>query len=899
MDPGDRRKKIVRSDQAPLFRAALIFFILILPFLVFYWMIPFVTPQTLGNDYSKYPIHHQLELMFALKTGTFPLFIPGFAGGQSSSALTLGQLFHPISHIASTLPGYWEGHALEWNTFFRLVSLGLAHLLLFAFVNQLRIHRLMAFIVTFITVYNLRMLDLFRYGASLESWTGHLLLCAAIGWYYIRPTKFTGPLAIIGSTYWLVCSGHPQMMYYGLVGAGLFALVIPFFLKITLPERLFDIRQTFKFWLKVFAFCGTGILLASAYIMPFYFDFLADNVDRAGRDYAWADGYRDTLSGTLSNFFQPLRSDVNGVFGGSSLILLVAWLPLLRLVRVKLPAVIWGIWAILILAFLHMQGARTPVHYLAWKYFPFAAAFRVAGRVSMIMPIFFMLILTWIMRTEFLQIRVKIKNILMNSSTFLAALALVSAVVYFFLPDAFFSEASVYSAKTIRNLPPRVESIAFLLEIGALIAFISVATIKNFRAPARVGLCIFTVAHVIVLLQFGTWVEAKETTPGLSRMREEKNAKLSYRLSGGSGLTNSNVVRHVKRTYLEPYLGKIYHRYRYAEDNETSYHLMEESRLPDQVTIEKYKPAGADLPKALSKEIASSAVLNYSSYNRLVFEVRTSVPGFFVLAYPFTGNWKAFVNQQETAVYRANGIAHAIEIPAGVSQVQFRYWSRAAFWGMIISCATLVLMGFLFSFQADKKVLRLWGAVLPSAVVIYGFITWYSSLYNGDNLQTVYAWKERAPAAMANFAYGKRTHMSSLYTENYIFYHNSARAVDGVRDSETGFLTAFEPQPWWGVDLKTVESIGAIKIYESLHGPLINQRPLKVAFSSDRKVWRTVGMLSEPQSDSPLSLEFKIPEEARYVLIRASGTCHLSFDEVEIFPAVRKPDLNSEGTARE
>ena len=179
-------------------------------------MLPFISGWTLGNDYPCYSIQEQMELMFSLKTGAFPLYTPGYVGGQSASALTLGQIFHPISHFTALLPGYWKGKALELNTLFRLITLAAAHLSLFAFLKKLRFSGLMAFILSFVTVYNLRMMDLFRYGASLESWTGHIFLCSAIGCYYLKPTKWMKPLLIIGATYWLVCSGHPQMMYYGL-----------------------------------------------------------------------------------------------------------------------------------------------------------------------------------------------------------------------------------------------------------------------------------------------------------------------------------------------------------------------------------------------------------------------------------------------------------------------------------------------------------------------------------------------------------------------------------------------------------------------------------------------------------------------------------------------------------
>ncbi len=371
-------------DHARLFRGSswiLKVTIILLPFVIFFWMIPFVSDTTLGNDYPRYSVWHQMELMFSLKMGSFPLYVPGFAGGQSASALTLGQMYHPLSYFAFIMPGYWEGKALEWLTLFRLLSLGFAHMVLFRFLREIRISPAIAFLLSAITVYNLRMLDLFRYGASLETWTGLIYLCSAIGWNFIKPRQWQGFLAIIISTYWLVCSGHPQMMYYGLLGAGLFALAVPYLIFELIPEKRIQLRNLLSFWVGIAVCCLFGILLSCAYLFPLYFDFIKLNDVRVAQSYQWADTYRDTLVGTLNNFFLPLRSDVHGAFGGSPLLLIAALMPMLYLFKIKIPRVIWIVWAITVLAFLHMQGARTPVHYLAWKFLPLYSNFRIAGGI--------------------------------------------------------------------------------------------------------------------------------------------------------------------------------------------------------------------------------------------------------------------------------------------------------------------------------------------------------------------------------------------------------------------------------------------------------------------------------------------------------------------------------------
>ena len=888
MDFSDSGKKIILSDTVwknIITQSAVFIF---LPFLMFHWMLPFVSEWTIGNDYVLFPIQHQLELMFSLKSGSFPLYIPGFAGGQTASALTLGQIFHPISHIASLFPGYWNGKALEWNTLFRLLSLGFAHLMLFHLLRKFKIRILWAFVLSFITIYNLRMLDLFRYGASLESWTGYLFLCSAIGFYHLKSTQWKGPVSIMGATYWLVCSGHPQMMYYGLLGAGLFTLAFPFFTCAMLPECKLDARTLYRFWLRIAIFGAVGLLLSAVYILPFYFDFILGNAHRVGQGYAWADMYRDTFMGTVNNFFRPLRSDVTGVFGGSSLILIVALLPLLRLFRVKVPLVIWVIWGLLVVAFLHMQGGRTPVHYLAWKFFPLASSFRVAGRISLIMPVFFMLVLTWLASAEAIRLKIFNWQFELFPRTLLALAALIFIGGYLLLPDSIARNTTIYSATTIREIPAGVESMVISCGAASLLIAAIHGYSKRLQGASLFLLFVFVCAQIILLLQFGTWIEEKKDTPLLSQMYADMQKSLEYRLATGAFLENSVIIRQVKRSYLEPFLGRTYNRWRFAANNEEAYALMQQDRTPDEIIVEQDSPILEPISTpSWDKKFLGSVKMIYSSFNRLVFEVRVSDPGFFELAYPFTGRWKASVNTRPVRTYRANGAYHAVSIPAGVSQVEFRYWSPAAFWGMIISCMTLVMIGVFVSGRVMRYPASMLMIIGLLVVVATGFMLWYRSLYTGKDLQTGYIWTESAASHTPNYAYGKRTTMSSFIFSNYIYYKSSGRAVDGIRKPASGFVSGLQARPWWVVDMHQVKSFGEIAIYAAIQQPKFNCKPLNVAISTEGKRWRTVKTLTDNSYENPVRILFNEPLQARYVMIQASGTCYLSLDEVEIYPAKR------------
>ncbi len=935
---GDRQLSMNKREYeqdipSPGWLYAIIF---ILPFLMLHWMIPFVSDQSIGNDYQRFAIDQQMELMFSLKTGSFPLYVPGFAEGQSASALTQGQIFHPLAHLASWMPGYWSGNALDGNTLMRLFSLAGAHLTLFLFLRRLGLAGIIAFVTSTVTVYNLRMLDLFRYGASLESWTGFLFLCSAIGGYGLKPGKWEGPLLIIASTFYLICSGHPQMMYYALLGAGMFTLVTPHFLAEMLPDREMNARLAVKFWARAGLWIGLGILLSSAYIFPFYFEFVKTNAGRVGRTYEWADMYRDTFTGTLNNFFHPLRSEIHGAFGGSSLYLPAVLTPLVLLFRVKIPRVIWGIMGLVLLVFLHIQGVRTPVHYLVWEHLPFASSFRIAGRVSLILPVFLMLMLAWMTRkdkTEAFPVRVAGRELWIIPRMMPIIAALVLTAGYACISPFMIESPKTFIPIKIREVPFWVEPTMLGMGMAALVALTlhgyvgwKLETGKletgnwklenrkletgNWKLVADLFLGLTVCIQMAGTLHYGTWVEEKREKPTFEQMLEAKRENLShYPDLPGYGMGNAVVTRQATRAYLEPFLGKIYIRHLIARNNDEAYTLMTQDRQADQVVVEGYMPDADNSPPLteMGDKRPDRVKLTFSSFNRLVFEAQASRPSFFGFSPPHTGAWQAAVNGQPARIYRANGGSHAVRMPAGVTRVEFRYESRATFLGMLVSGVTLVIIaclmgcrcvrekpgffpngpipepqekaGFLFFPKKRLATLILTAAL---ALSVGGFSLWHRSLYNGENIGSTYSWTSDESPPVSNMAYSKRTKLSSnAYGPGHSYIHAGGRGVDGDRRPESGFMTRLQKRPWWIVDLHSPKQIGLIKLYESRRGPTYNRRPLTVSLSNNQRDWETKTF--SKQNESPLGLVFEKPVTARYVLIQASGNCRLSFDEVEIY----------------
>jgi hypothetical protein len=868
--------------------------ILILPFFIFYNITPFLSSWTFGGDFLRFALPQQIELMFSLRTGSFPLYIPGFACGQSSAALTLGQLYHPMAWISSLMPGYWTGLAADWNVLFRLLTLGAAQALLYTFLRRLGAGRTVCFLLSFVTAYNLQLLNGFYFGASAESWTGHLVLCGTIGLYYLSPATVVWPLAVVGSTYWLVCSGHPQMMYYGLIGAALFTLVLPFFCAVMKGGEAASRKTILTFWTKTLLLCGGGIFLSSAYLLPYYFDFMASSHGHVGQDYAWSNMYLNTFVGTINDFFQPL--DGGAGFGGSSLVLVAAIVPLLSLLRVRVPAVISIVWVLLLLLFLSIQGDRTPVHYVLWKIMPFSSGMRVPQRMSMIMPVFFMLILVWLLKPggkPVGSLKAWGMGIQPNAPMVVGLAGTLCTLIYAFLPGRLVTNPFEFSTRITQAIQPGILTLYLVTGIVTMSLFVLAFSSSRLRRGAGVALCLLSIGQVFLVLHYGIPFERKTSAPTshFRQIVDQKRITPDYQYLSGEGTSTAGVLRQAEQAYLEPFLGVIYREHIPAGSHDEAYARMQEGRRPDQVVIEGYHDSpsllpGNDDPSSWHK---ASVRLTYNSYNRLVFAASSPAGGFFGLSYPYTGHWKAFVNDQEVPVYRANGNAHAVDLPAGKSRVEFRYWSDAVWYGMILSCSALAIIGFVFirMFPSRRAGYVFWILCLAAGMGIFGF--WYQSLYRGENLETAYFWKPGPVEARTSIAYGRRTQRSPNehfdYLVQYPYLFAGGRAVDGDRSPHSGFITGLQEGPWWQVDLHKPERIGSVVLHESdnryFSGDAWNVRPLMLLFSNDGENWNGT-TFTHPGPRIDISLPG--PVTARYVMIRSAGTCRLSFDEVEVLP---------------
>ena len=623
-----------------------------------------------------------------------------------------------------------------------------------------------------------------------------------------------------------------------------------------------------------------GIVLSSNFTVPYALDFLSNNVERtAAAGYAWADQGRDTLWGTLNNFVQPFGSDVDGAFAGSSLLLAVALLPLAALARVRIPGALWAAWLVCAFAFAYMQGARLPIHFLAWKYLPFAGSMRIAGRITMIMTPFFMLIFIWCAQTTF-AFRLGKRSYVLTPFNALCAMALAAMAVWACMvwcaivpPPSGFA-CSQYCPYAIRRIPfafALLTVLAGVLTLAAGMLFRLHDGCNRVNGLATVSVILLTVVQTTAVLCYGTWINQKHPTPSFAAMAEQKRERLDFRNFPGGGLYDKEVFAHINRHALEPFMAKIYGQYLYVKSNREAYEAMERGRTPFQAVVETDGPSETPAVSDRGGMRFDSVRLSYSSFNRMAFETQSSSPALLGVAVPFSPHWHAAVNGREVPTYRTNGYALGVLLAKGRCTVELRYRSRGATAGMMISCLSFFVIGIMLILVRRKSKSRLAAGLAVCLFSIGIFIIWHGSIYAGKNLETAYVWSTGENTSAANFAYGKASFMSSILNSATHWYC-SGRALDGDRRPGTGFLTALEDSPSWTVDLQIPRRIDSAVLYGRWGQAGLNSPPLQIATSPDLKNW-TRRWAGTPQDTMPLGIRLENAVMARYVRISATGKC--------------------------
>ncbi|MDD4957429.1 MAG: YfhO family protein [Candidatus Omnitrophica bacterium] len=738
------RKKIPTIKSAAMRFKDVVFFAV--PFVVFYWIAPFISENALGLDYFRYPMNNQLELMFSIYKGSFPLYIPGYWGGMSSSALTLGQIFHPLPYVASVMPGYWTGYSLEWNTALRFLSMGFVQLMLFRILRRMGADGLPAFILSFIAIYNLKTLFVFRYGASLENYTAFIILIALLVRQYMKETKYAGPLMIAGATYLTICGGHPKVMYYALISVFLFVVMVPAFLR-DCGVGTVDPGKKRRYYFAVFGGMSAGMLLSAAYAVPFYFSFLADNIDRVQEEirYVFDPGTWPLLVEGLNAFFDPLKSSYKSSFGGSAVMAMAAVMPVLSIFKVKISRSAWILWSAMMFFLVFSIDPLTPIPYYMRKYLPLASGLRHSWWIGVVIPPLASMLLTWVFLYGDITVKARGKERRIPLYSVLAACAAVTMMVFWVATCKVpIHNVGEWDTGLIYTAPVAVRYVSNMAGLLSLAAVFLSGIVPGRKKLFLAAAVVLVLLQSISVLRYGTLFHPEKYSRTMMSMEREKKMKLSYAAEVGYGMASRAVSIHRdKGFFFESRLAELCPAYVPASSNEEDYTLMGQGAKKEGVAIVEGYVGDEVAKNGYDKDFLGYLNLVYSSFNRVEYDAVASANCFFITNYPYSPRWQASLDGKKAGIYRANGMEQAVFMPAGRHTIEMRYHSPASFWGMVISCATLFGL-LVYPLSAVRDIRSRWISILAAGLFCSAiFLVWYNSLYTGRNLGTQYIWQSR------------------------------------------------------------------------------------------------------------------------------------------------------------
>ncbi len=895
----------------------LFFSFLCIPFVLLWWMAPFIGNKSIGYDHITFTVESQLEMIASLRMGEVPLYIPGLAHGNTASALTLSQFWHPISHLSSIMPNYWNGYALEWNNFWRFISLGLCQVLLYTLFRRMKVQPFFAFILSLIAVYNQRMLDMLRYGAALENYTAFLFLVTSVYYSLLSEKVRLWRVCIIISSALLVTGGHPPMAYLAFIGAGTLTIVAPFIVRVVCVETGFNIsvKGYMYFMCATLACALTGVLLASAYTFPFYFEFLSENSRRVHAGYNWASGYPETFYGLFSNFVNPLRSDCFSAFGGSVIIFPALLLPLMGILTERVNRVSLTLWFILVFALMVILGKMAPFHYFLWKVMPLYSSFRCPGRIGVFIPLTISFIIAILLKSPRHPIEIGNHCFKIHPLAFISLIALPIYFIWNVVPSyellIFRDDGAGWGTALRMHREELTKGIrAFSILLGGftlvLLTFWGVVEGQKKRSVVVLLLTITIVVQSALILRFGAPVVEKPKSFTWKEMSDFKQHHLDFPFSETEMIETTDVLDALEHAFLEPRLARISRNVFFVDAKTDAFTMLAKmDRKPETAILENVPEEKRALIRSnVSVSEKESLKLLHASNNRLVFEVSSAAPGgVFVLNYPFSNRWKAYIQNQNIPTYRVNGLEQGVIIPEkGVTELNFRYSSPSSTAGVAMSCLVAVLVA-IYAFAGlsghKVRVFLLLGVCLTSAGM---FLFWRSHLYSNTSQGVKYLWVTQdsdSDSDSVNIAYGKPAQASQVALFQEVQFPPS-EAVDASMVSENMYYSGIGENIWWQVDLRETRPIKQIKIYlgeglqEYLHRSrnhhhliypdmekLLNSI-LEIQISDNGEDFKIIGTVMPESSGEPYVVSF--PETtARFVRVFVPGKGALALGEVQVF----------------
>ncbi len=279
---------------------------MMLPLMVYHFLWWVGGHETLGADYAPSQPGHQLLFMQTIRDGFWPLWAPGDSGGIPFAAYFLTQQYSPVTWLMMLFDASFNGLQVEMLTFLRIGLLGMSGFATYLLARRLSLSAIAGVLAGVIYVFNLRMLDCFRYGSALDTvvWLPVLLLIVErlldrprIGWVAVYA----------GVQHLMIVAGHTQKAFYCIAFVNAWFIVRAWTAS---PDWAWRIGRALRFA----AGQALGLCLSAVMLIPILMEFVPLWTNRVGSTERYWYEHQMTWPDVLYNFIAPWLANVHSVF---------------------------------------------------------------------------------------------------------------------------------------------------------------------------------------------------------------------------------------------------------------------------------------------------------------------------------------------------------------------------------------------------------------------------------------------------------------------------------------------------------------------------------------------------------------------------------------------------------
>jgi hypothetical protein len=400
----------------------------------------------------------------------------------------------------------------------------------------------------------------------------------------------------------------------------------------------------------------------------------------------------------------------------------------------------------------YQLGSHTPVHFLFWRYVPFAASFREPGRMAIVHPFTLMLLLAWVVQLPPLRWRLPRLGHGIQPYALLGTLTLLILVGYHLVPAGHLKLTDTFAPIGLKSFAESPETVqlntipASMFVLVFCSAFVSLVLLILHgmtgwrRSWLEFGLILAVAIQSAAVLRYGTWIEFRKPTPTYTELCQNRRQDFGNKLTWVERSDHSRAIGLLERTTLRARteLARLQPRYLPVGSQYEAYvHLLGNGM--NTLFVENYVPEAAPATPQPVAGASNRVSLEFATVNRLVFKTSCVAPAFLSLTLPYAEErWKATVNNNQARVYRANIVEQAVRVPAGDSRVEFRYRSPSSSAGFLISGFTAYALVLLMLTTLKPGRRRQILMILPAILLIGLYAAWYHAIYGGQGLETVY-----------------------------------------------------------------------------------------------------------------------------------------------------------------